>query len=70
MRYKIQSRTIFGWMDVMGCFDTIQEAQEKIPKIQSKLESPFYPMSSILRIVDEEEHGINNYFVYDKHDLY
>ena len=54
----------------MGCFDTIQEAQEKIPKIQSKLESPFYPMSSILRIVDEEEHGINNYFVYDKHDLY
>jgi len=69
VRYKIQSRTIFGWMDVMGCFDTIQEAQEKIPKIQGKLESPFYSMSSILRIVDEEEHGINNYFVYGKHEL-
>jgi len=53
----------------MGCFDTIQEAQEKIPKIQGKLESPFYSMSSILRIVDEEEHGINNYFVYGKHEL-
>jgi hypothetical protein len=69
MSYKIQSRTIFGWMDIVGTFETIKEAQEKIPKIQNKLDSPFYSITSVLRIVDEEEHGINNYYVYKKDEL-
>jgi len=68
MSYKIQSRTIFGWMDVMGDFDTIEEAQERIPKIQDKLSSfnTQYQITSILKIVDTEEKGINDFYVYKK----
>ena len=68
MNYKIQSRTIFGWMDVMGDFDTIQEAQERIPEIQDKLSSfnTQYQITSIMKIVDTEEKGINDFYVYDK----
>ena len=68
MSYKIQSRTILGWMDVMGDFDTIQEAQERIPKIQDKLSQigSYYQITSILRIVDTEEKGINDFYIYDK----
>jgi hypothetical protein len=68
MNYKIQSRTIFGWMDVIGDFDTIQEAQEQIPRIQDKLSSfnSHYNITSILRIVDTEEEGINDFYVYQK----
>jgi hypothetical protein len=70
MSYKIQSRTIFGWMDVMGDFETIQEAQEKIPKLQDKLSSfnTHYSITSILRIVDTTEKGINEFYVYQKED--
>ena len=68
MNYKIQSRTIFGWMDVMGDFDTIQEAQERIPEIQDKLSSfnTQYQITSIMKIVDTEERGINDFYVYEK----
>jgi hypothetical protein len=68
MSYKIQSRTIFGWMDVMGDFETIEEAQDRIPKIQDKLSSfnTQYEITSILRIVDTEEKGINDFYVYEK----
>jgi len=68
MNYKIQSRTIFGWMDVMGDFDTIQEAQERIPEIQDKLSSfnTQYQITSIMKIVDTEEKGINDFYVYEK----
>jgi hypothetical protein len=68
MNYKIQSRTIFGWMDVMGDFETIEEAQDRIPKIQDKLSSfnTQYQITSILRIVDTEEKGINDFYVYEK----
>lgn len=68
MSYKIQSRTIFGWMDVMGDFETIQEAQERIPRLQDKLTSfnSNYEITSILRIVDREEQGINDFYVYKK----
>jgi len=68
MSYKIQSRTILGWMDVMGDFETIQEAQERIPKIQDKLSQfgSYYQITSILRIVDTEEKGINDFYIYDK----
>lgn len=68
MNYKIQSRTIFGWMDVMGDFETIEEAQDRIPKIQDKLSSfnTQYQITSILRIVDTEEKGINESYVYEK----
>ena len=68
MSYKIQSRTIFGWMDVMGDFETIEEAQDRIPKLQDKLSSfnTQYEITSILRIVDTEERGINESYVYKK----
>jgi hypothetical protein len=68
MSYKIQSRTIFGWMDVMGDFETIEEAQDRIPKLQDKLSSfnTQYEITSILRIVDTEEKGINDFYVYKK----
>ena len=68
MSYKIQSRTIFGWMDVMGDFETIEEAQDRIPKLQDKLSSfnTQYEITSILRIVDTEEKGINESYVYKK----
>jgi len=68
MNYKIQSRTIFGWMDVMGDFETIKEAQDRIPKIQDKLSQvgSYYQITSILRIVDTEEEGINDFYVYEK----
>jgi hypothetical protein len=68
MNYKIQSRTIFGWMDVVGDFETIKEAQEKIPAIQDKLTSfdSYYQITSILRIVEREEEGINDFYVYQK----
>jgi len=69
--YKIQSRTIFGWMDVMGDFETINEAQEKIPRIQEKLSSfnTAYQITSILRIVDVEEEGINDFYVYKNGEI-
>jgi hypothetical protein len=68
MSYKIQSRTIFGWMDVMGDFDTIKEAQERIPFLQEKLCSvqSGYQLTSIFKIVDSEELGINDWYVYPK----
>lgn len=68
MSYKIQSRTILGWMDVMGDFDTIQEAQERIPKLQDKLSQvgSYYQITSILRIVETEEKGINDFYIYEK----
>ena len=71
MNYKIQSRTIFGWMDVIGDFDTIKEAQEQIPRIQEKLSSfnSQYNITSILRIVDTEEEGINDFYVYQKENF-
>jgi DNA-binding protein YbaB len=71
--YKIQSRTIFGWMDVIGDFDTIQEAQEKIPKIQeelSKANSEYYSVLSILRITDKGEMAINDNYVYEKDEFF
>jgi hypothetical protein len=71
MNYKIQSRTIFGWMDVIGDYDTIQEAQEHIPKIQDKLSAfnTYHSITSILRIVDTEEEGINDFYVYQKENF-
>jgi hypothetical protein len=55
-------------MDVMGDFETIEEAQDRIPKIQDKLSSfnTQYQITSILRIVDTEEKGINESYVYEK----
>lgn len=69
--YKIQSRTIFGWFDIMGDFETIQEAQEKIPVLQKKLnyEGTAYQITSILRIVDRNEMAVNENYVYDETDL-
>jgi hypothetical protein len=68
MKYKIQSKTTFGWMDVMGDFETIKEAQERIPDIQRKLtlNSPYMNLISMQRIVDADEDAINNYYVFEK----
>jgi hypothetical protein len=67
MKYKIQSRTVLGWMDIIGDFDTIQDAQKKIPLIQKKLYVMYdsnYQVTSILRIVDTKEESINDQYVY------
>ncbi len=70
--YKIQSRTIFGWFDIMGEFETIKEAQEKIPRIQeelSKANSEYYSVLSILKISDKKEMAINDNYVYEKDEF-
>jgi hypothetical protein len=70
--YKIQSRTIFGWFDIMGDFETIKEAQEKIPRIQeelSKANSEYYSVLSILKISDKKEMAINDNYVYEKDEF-
>jgi hypothetical protein len=66
LSYKIQSKTILGWLDLIGGFPTIKEATELIPKMESLIIDP-YPLSDlcILRIVDSKEKGINDSFVYD-----
>lgn len=58
-------------MDVIGDYNTIQEAQEHIPKIQDKLCSigTYYKITSILRIVDTEEEGINDFYIYQKENF-
>jgi hypothetical protein len=69
--YKIQSRTIFGWFDIMGDFETIEEAQEKIPTLQKKLnyEGTAYQITSVMRIVDTGEEGVNENYVYQKDEF-
>ena len=52
----------------MGDFETIKEAQERIPDIQRKLtlNSPYMNLISMQRIVDADEDAINNYYVFEK----
>lgn len=52
----------------MGDFETIKEAQERIPRIEDKLFSfnSNYQFTYILRIVDSKELGINDWYVYPK----
>ena len=68
MAYKIQSKTIFGWMDVMGDFDTIKEAQERIPALQDNMQSfnESHHINGQMKIVDTNEQGINPFYVYQK----
>lgn len=70
MSYKIQSKTILGWLDLTGVFPTIEEATDKIPVLEKLILEP-YPLSEIclLRIVDSQEKSINDNFVYDLNDL-
>ena len=70
MSFKIQSKTIFGWFDLVGFFPTIKEATEKIPKLEKMMMEP-YPLSDIciLRIVDSSEKSVNENFVYDIDEL-
>ena len=70
MSYKIQSKTILGWFDLVGVFPTIEDATEKIPKLEKLILEPF-PLSEIcvLRIVDSNELAINEKFVYDLNEI-
>jgi len=70
LSYKIQSKTILGWLDIVGVFPTIEEATEMIPKIEKIIMSPT-PMSNIyiLRIVDLNEISINESFLYDLNSI-
>ena len=63
MSFKIQSKTILGWMDLCGTFPSIQEAQEKIPLIEDNLFQPPFLTPLVLRIVDSSEPAINDGFV-------
>lgn len=67
MSKKIQSKTILGWIDVLGTFKDIESASEYIEPLRKKLCDPLY--KNILRIVDSNEIAINDYFVYNKEDI-
>ena len=56
-------------MDVMGDFESISDAQKKIPFLQDKLQSPFYLTTFVLRIVFLEEFAVNDFYVYDKDEI-
>jgi hypothetical protein len=61
MKFKIQFMTMFGWMNLMGEFDTIQEAQEKIPWLQSMIAEGD---EEILRIVKVTENPVTDKYMY------
>ncbi len=61
MKFKIQFMTMFGWMNLMGEFDTIQEAQEKIPWLQSMISEGD---EEILRIVKVTENPVTDKYMY------
>jgi hypothetical protein len=55
-------------MDVMGDFDTIHEAQERIPALQDNMQSfnESHYINGQMKIVDTNEQGINPFYVYQK----
>jgi len=61
MKYKIQCQTMMGWMNLMGEFNSIHKAQEKIPLLQSMIEEGD---EEILRIVEVNEKSINSGYLY------
>lgn len=61
MNYKIQCQTMMGWMNLMGEFETIQKAQDKIPWLQSMVKDGG---EEILRIVESNEEGIG-FYIYE-----
>lgn len=63
MSFKIQSKTILGWMDLCGIFPSIQDAQEKIPIVQDNLFQPPFLAPLVLRIVSSNESAINDGFI-------
>lgn len=61
MKYKIQCQTMMGWMNLMGEFATIHNAQEKIPWLQSMIKEGD---EEILRIVELSENSIIDGYLY------
>jgi hypothetical protein len=59
--YKIQCQTMMGWMNLMGEFNSIYKAQEKIPWLQSMIEEGD---EETLRIVEVNEKSINSGYLY------
>lgn len=64
MSYKIQCKTIFGWIDVLGTFPDIESAREKIPQMEEKLFDQILKTTLVLRIVESNVLAINENFVY------
>jgi hypothetical protein len=52
---------MMGWMNLMGEFNSIHKAQEKIPWLQSMIEEGD---EEILRIVEVNENSINSGYLY------
>jgi hypothetical protein len=67
MSKKIQSKTILGWMDVLGTFKDTESASEYIESLRTMLCDPLY--RTTLRIVDSNEIAINDYFLYNIEDI-
>jgi hypothetical protein len=59
--YKIQCKTMMGWMNLMGEFNSIHKAQEKIPWLHSMIEEGD---EEVLRIVEVNENSINSGYLY------
>ena len=60
---------MFGWVDIAGTFPTIEEAQEKIEPLRSKLFFPPLTQDLVLRIIDTKEPALNDNFAYDLSEL-
>jgi hypothetical protein len=52
---------MMGWMNLMGEFNSIHKAQEKIPWLQSMIEEGG---EETLRIVEVNENSINSGYLY------
>lgn len=67
MSKKIQSKTILGWIDVVGTFKDNEGAKEYIEPLRKMLCDPLF--INTLRIVDIEEIAINENFLYKAKDI-
>lgn len=67
MSKKIQSKTILGWIDVLGTFKDVESASEYIEPLRKMLCDPLF--RTTLRIVDSDERSINDCFLYKIEDI-
>lgn len=67
MSKKIQTKTILGWIDVVGTFKDNESAKEYIEPLRKMLCDPLF--INTLRIVDIKENAINENFLYKTENI-
>lgn len=67
MSKKIQTKTILGWIDVVGTFKDNESAKEYIEPLRKMFSDPLF--INTLRIVDSKERAINENFLYKTEDI-